>query len=498
MTRRSGGTAAGTTGPSFLDLGLAFGPGLGVRSAAFVLVAMLAAGCAVPVHEPLPIDAEAEADQLLGGSLEDPKLSLFLESQGLPAPLASDPVSARVLVLTALWRAPELALARSRGEVADAEVRVAILGPRSAFVPELEYHTEENPWTLGLSVERPFTAKGLAEARADAARADGLALRLEAAHSVWEIRNRVLSALFSFLFAEQDISFAEKEVDLRAEETDLVQHRTEAGLESGSEVVNARIRAQTSRLSMQAARSKREEALAELASALTLPVSDLRHRTFAHSQQTLDAGDVADFVALGRHALVDRSDVRAALAHYGAAEARLRVALVRSLPDISLSPGILWDQKDLIFRLSGALVPDPVRVQARIGHAEALRGEARSHFHQVQAAALAEIDIATARHGIALTELDAAVAEETAAGELLQRAEEGIRGGVSDTLDQVRLRLHLLAAERARMGAWHRLSVAVAELEAALERPLSGAELPSEQPWLPGETATKAVDEDVQ
>ena len=74
------------------------------------------------------------------------------------------------------------------------------------------------------------------------------------------------------------------------------------------------------------------------------------------------------------YALLNRLDIREALARYQAAEARLRLEVARQYPDITLSPGFLWDQGDLVWSVGAAILAPLFDInQGPIGEAEAAR-----------------------------------------------------------------------------------------------------------------------------
>lgn len=389
------------------------------------------------------------------------------------------------VVLAAVWRSPAAAAAGARWASAGALAELAGLGAPAALAAEAEHHSEGHPWTLGLSVERPFTRAALRDARLDAARAEQAARRLDAARAAWEARGGALAALFALLAADSAASLARREAELRAEEEALVEGRRAAGLASPAEADRARAAARAARLAGAAAGGRRGEALAALAARLGVAADDLRGRAFPVPGGAWLPAAAPDYAPLVRRALAGRSDVGAALARYGAAESELRARLAESLPGLTLGPGILWDQKDFVFRLVGAVVPAPRRAEARVRHAEALRGEAAAAFRETQARALAGAGLAAAAAEAARADLAAAAAERGRAEALVGAAEAGIRAGAGDSLGLVRRRLGALAAERAEAAARHRAMAALAALETALERALEGAPLPAGEPWLP-------------
>ncbi|MCY4098775.1 MAG: TolC family protein, partial [Rhodospirillales bacterium] len=191
----------------------------------------------------------------------------------------------------------------------------------------------------------------------------------------------------------------------------------------------------------------------------------------------------AQFDAMLRRALVRRSDVLVKIAAYGAAEARLRVTLAELTPDITMGPGILWDQKDLVLRLAGAIVPVPEITDARVAIALAHRDEARLAFEEMQAQVLAEAESAWSQLATAGRESASAEAEITAASEYAAQTATAIRQRTLPAAAKPDADLRLLAARRAAAAAELRRQMALINLEFAMERIFSDDSVPRGAPW---------------
>ncbi len=396
-------------------------------------------------------------------------------------PGGDGPIDAEGLVLAAIENAP--VRRRARADLAQAQAHVQLTETRRPFVymSEVEYHTDGAPWTLGLSVERPFTREALQTARTDAAVAERIAAQWTLERVGWEVRDRILKALVRIEHARIEAGFAEEEVRLRTELEAMLRQGVTGGVARLTDAQLAAARAQQARLALDAVRSRTVEAETGLATALGIPRRSIRERAIRPSVGELlpAAVDPDRFDAALRWALVRRSDVLVAIAGYGAAEARLRITLAGLTPDLSLAPGILWDQKDFVLRLAGAMVPVPAITDAKVAIALSDRDAARLTFEEVQAQVLADAETAWTKLATANRESVSAAAEVAVATAEVHQVETAIRQRTLPTTAGPAGRLRLLAAQRAGAGAELRRQIAQLDLELAVERVFSEPPLPT-------------------
>ncbi len=425
-------------------------------------------GCESPEVAPQPLDPVALATDRL--------------QTGLPP---NDPIDIDTLVLTAVKGSPVRRQAETRLANAIAAVQLTEVGQPFVYAPELEYHTEGAPWTLGLSVERPFTRQALRTARTDAAVADRVAAQWETERIGWTVRDQILQALARIEHARLEIGFAEEEASLREVVESTLRQGVAAGVARPLDARRAAARALQARLDLDAARSRLHEAETGLAAALGVSRTAVQAREIRpglrarlRTQVTVD-----EFESLLRRALVRRSDILVSIAAYGAAEARLRLTLAELTPDLVLGPGILWDQKDFVLRLAGAVVPVPAVTDARLAIALAQRDEARFAFEETQARVLADAEGAWTQLETARREAASAAAEIAAAEDDLQQIVAAIDQRTLPAAVRPEADLRLLAARRAAAKAEIRHMMALIQLEVAVERVLRDGASPQDAPW---------------
>jgi outer membrane protein TolC len=172
-------------------------------------------------------------------------------------------------------------------------------------------------------------------------------------------------------------------------------------------------------------------------------------------------------------AIVNRLDVRRALADYEVAEQDLRAAVSKQYPDLTLAPGYLLDQGDHKITLALDLpVPLFHGAKASIQSAIADRAVAAAKFDEVQAAALAAIDVGFARYQSSRGALQAAERAERAASDAEATLEKRFAAGAADRGELLAGRIASAGLKRAALEA-RRVSVdATTALENGIQSPL--------------------------
>jgi outer membrane protein TolC len=221
------------------------------------------------------------------------------------------------------------------------------------------------------------------------------------------------------------------------------------------------------------------EAKAALAAAIGIPVAGLREAQFSWpgmdnppSTESLSPEEVQ------RHAVLNRLDIRRALAQYAAAEASLQLEIAKQYPDINIGPGYTYEETHsfFIFGLS-TIVPLFNRNQGPIAEAEARRKEAAAAFLERQAQVIARSERALAVYTAALKELSEAESLSKLQENQMQITQQAIRSGtdIRVSLDSVEIQIWILA--RARLDALARAQKALGDLEDAVQHPLAPSDM---------------------
>lgn len=390
----------------------------------------------------------------------------------------------RELTLSALFFHPQLDIARAQWRTAQAGGITAAQRPNPGISGNAQNHSQTDggvsPWTYGLAIDIPVETAGKRQARIDRAANLTEAARIEIGQNAWQVRSRLLASFIDYNASLHQAHILEEEVKLRTEIVDMLEARFGAGMISSVELGNARLLLQKARQLLEAERGRAPELRAALASNAGLPLqrfnqlaiktSDFDQLLSRKHNQTINRDSMDD---LQQAALLNRLDIRAALARYAAAEARLRLEIARQYPDLVLSPGYSYDQGDRVWSLGlSTLLTLLHRNQGLIAEARSLREVEAAQFEALQAKVIGDLAQIKARYYAALDELDKA-------RQLLQaqqiRIEQTLRqfdAGYADRLELRTTQLENLLAMQNLLTVEYKVQRAAGALEDTLQRPL--------------------------
>ena len=142
------------------------------------------------------------------------------------------------------------------------------------------------------------------------------------------------------------------EEGLRGEQVRLLEQRLAVGEIARPDVVRARIELSKLHLEIFAAEGQVSESNAALAASMAIPAAALQGIDFPWTE--LDSPPSAESlspVVIQRDAVLNRLDVRRALAQYAAAEANLQLEISKQYPDIQIGPGYTYEEGHSFFTI---------------------------------------------------------------------------------------------------------------------------------------------------
>jgi len=446
------------------------------KTAIFILLVLLLAGCATQTYEPQPLEPARAAESFRARSLTDAGLGA-VEVWDLPQ-----------LTQAALRLHPDLNVARGQWRAAQAAAITAGQKPNPTISASAEHHSKASgisPWTLMLGIDMLIETHGKREARMEQAAAMTEAARLDIAQSVWQIRSRLRARLLEVYAVQQQTAQLQREVDIRTQIVSLLEARLAAGLVGGTDLSDARLQLQKARTTLEAESTRRPEALANLAAALGLPEPALANvplsfASFERNHIELPEQDVQ------RAALLNRLEIRKALASYDAAEAKLKLEIAKQYPDFSLAPGYSWDQGDNRWSLGLSLILALLnKNEGPIAEAKALRELESQQFNALQAGIIGEQAQALARWRAAQEEISRMQQLVAAQQARLAQTQRQFNAGYADRLELTSAQLELVNAETGVVAGQLKAQRALGQLEDAVQQPLDGS---AALPEIPQET----------
>jgi outer membrane protein TolC len=381
------------------------------------------------------------------------------------------------LTAAAFYYHPDLEAARASWAEARAGLVAAgeRLNPTVAAGPGFNSSTSAHtvtPWILNLDFDFTIETAGKRRYRVDQAQHLSDAARFAIAATAWQVRARVRQTLLDLYAASETAAALDRQRDLQAANVVLLQRQLAAGAVSSVDVTQARMTLDGVRMAIVDAERQRQDARAQLATAIGVPVSALEGVRLDFSSFTKALADVPAAGA-AREALLNRADVLSALAGYDASQSALQLEIAKQYPDLHLGPGYQMDQGSQKWTLLlPVTLPVFNRNRGAIEQADARRGVAAAQMTAVQARALGAVDRALAAYRTAGDKLLVANQLLDAARSLEARAQAQLTAGEISRLDLGLVQVERAARELARIEAIVQQQQAAGNLEDAMQRPV--------------------------
>ena len=457
---------------------------LSISSFSALVLGALLSGCAFQTYTAKPLDLHTIITEFREREPLDQGFQTFLLNQGYqPEQLPLTSWGLSEFTYSALYFHPDLDVARATWRASVAAEKTAGQRPNPGISVDTERHSETSggisPWMLGLSIDIPLETGGKRQARIDRATSLSQAARIEIAQTAWQVRSRVHGSWIDYQASVAQSRLLDQELALRGEIAEMIEARLRAGMVSSHESANARLLLLKTRQSLDTEKAMQVELRAKLASSAGLSTDKLdglkliendvlvdeRRRSFIMDQQRQEK--------LQETALLNRLDIRAALARYDAAEAKLRLEVARQYPDITLSPGYSYDQGDKIWSLGYATLLSLLnRNEGNIAEADAQRELEAARFKALQAAIIGELDSRRAAYLQTLITLNDSRKLLDAQRERVQLSEKQFEQGIADRLALTSARLETLLAQQGLIANEIRAQRAAHALEEAMQHPL--------------------------
>jgi outer membrane protein TolC len=433
---------------------------------------LLFVGCAR--FHPQPISPDQTAAAFDVRSLTNAELQAFLETNHVTGPWPRLSWDLDALTVVAFYYQP--ALAEARAQWASVQAAQVTAGqrpnPTVGFTPTYDTTTPP-PWIFGLTWDIPIETAGKRGKRI--AQADQLseAARWNFVSAAWQTRSRVRTAWLNLYAARETESLLARQESAQSNVVRLLEGQLAAGAVSSYEVTQARVTLGTTRLARQDASGQYGQARVQLAGALGLPLRALDdvELSFAGLDQfppDLTAPEVR------REAILNRADVRGALAEYAASQSALQLEIAKQYPDLHLGPGYELDQTDNKWSLGVTLeLPVLNHNQGPVAEAKAKRQEAAAHFLTVQTTAIAEIDSALAGYNAALQKSATATALLDDLRRQLDSVHAQAQAGETEPLTLANAEAEYAAGAQNQLDAVVKAQTALGQLEDAVQSPLT-------------------------
>jgi cobalt-zinc-cadmium efflux system outer membrane protein len=443
--------------------------------------ALLLGACAEQAYVAKPIVAEQSATLIDSRRLESEALQTFMQDQGYPS--QSLPVKSwglPELTLAAIYYSPKIKVATAQWEAQQAGEITAAQRLNPGLDLSATHHTRTDggisPWTLGFSLSIPIETRDKRALRIQRASQLSEAAKLDIGQTLWQVRSDLRRQYIDYQGVSQKLVLLEREVKLREDIDQMLEHRVEAGMASNIELNNVRLQLQKARQALQLEYNTLPNLRAAIAETIGIPVAAMDHATLG----ALPAANSITVPNFQRDVLLNRLDIRAALAHYAATETKLQLEIAKQHPDFTLNPGYTYDQGDQLWTLGlSTLLAFLNKNEGPIAEAMAQRTLEIAQFNALQLRVISQADQARIRYQTALDETTQTQKLAEAQKQRSMQTEHQFDAGYTDRLELALARLEEITAEQAALAATIKAQQALGDIEDAAQKPMDNTMMPS-------------------
>jgi cobalt-zinc-cadmium efflux system outer membrane protein len=439
----------------------------------------LVVSCGFQSYTPKPINSHIAKNLFEQKSPQSDDFYAYLISQGYQSkslPIAYWGITE--LTYSALFFHPELDLARSEWRAAQS----AEITASQRIDPNISVNSgkntindpEANPWTYSLGIDIGIITAGKREARIDRALGLSEAAKIKIAQTAWQVRTRLARSLIEYEYSLKLSQILQKEVDLRTSIVDMLQKRVDAGIASSTDLNQARIALQKAEQSLTTEKIRTPGLLAALSSDAGLPLKTFEGLALALNALESQPEEILPFDDLQEVAMLNRLDLRASIARYAAAEAKLRLEIGKQYPDLIISPSYSYEPDGKFWSLGlGSIMTLLNKNKGLIAEANALRDVEAAQFNVTQAKVISELNQSKVTYIESFNALKLAKKLLITQATRLQQIEQQFSAGIADRLLLTQTTLENTIASQNDLLVRYQFLKSKITLEDALQKPLT-------------------------
>ena len=447
-------------------------------------------GCAKEIYVAKPLDPQAVNAKISNKNPDSTEFNAYLIKQGYPAKeLPFQVWGLNELTSAALYFNPKLDIAKAQLALANAGIDTANQRQNPTLGGSLarsdRANGDINPWSYGLTVDIPIETANKRAIRVEQAQYLRNAAELDIAEIAWQLRSQIAKDLIAYHenIAQQD--YLAHELKAHADIVKMLEKRLALGLIDTATVSNAKLLQQKSQISANTLPMQLIEVRAALAADTGLSVDHLNKMTIkpmdidialAQQSQLLNqtnSDGQNQFIVLQENALLNRLDIRRSLARYAAAEAKIKLEIAKQTPDISLTPGYIFEFGDRIWSLGfSSLLNLMNKNQTLIAEATQLREVEGAQFEVLQSKVISDLNLAHAQLTTALENIQQTQSQLDNQANQQRQLQKQLNAGLTDRLAVTQQLLQNLFAEQQLLTLKFNGLKAMLAIEDLMQRPI--------------------------
>lgn len=442
-------------------------------------------GCTTAEQAVKPLDSQHTTSKLLAKNPTSKGFNHYLTKHGYAA--ENLPITAwglNELTLSALFHHTKLDVAKAQLGLAQLAVKTANIKKTPNINADIARSNQKNgdikPWSYGLSVDIPIQTTNKRAIKTEKAQKNAEAAQMDVAEIAWVLRHQITIDLTAYHQATTEASLLKEELTTHAEIANMLEKRVNAGVASKTELSHVSLLRLKTEQRLNTKQAEAEVIKATLAADVglslekfaLLPIKPLHLDQSLFKQAEMLEEPLAP-KTLQTQALLNRIDIRRSIARYAEAEAEIKLQVANQTPDITLSPGILFEFGDSIWslgfsRLLNALNKNTVLIE----EAKQLRAIQGAQFEDLQATVIAKLNQALVQYRTTKQLLQHAEQQQVKQLEQMQNMQKQFDAGLIGKVALKKFMLNNIVAKQQRLVAKFNLIRTANQIENIMQKPL--------------------------
>lgn len=345
-------------------------------------------------YQAKPLDASSNVRMIEAKQTQSAGFERYVKSLN---PHIAWPISTwdlSTLTYSALYHHPDLEVAKADYAVALAAIKTAGIrqqvGVNGLVAKSNQANGDIRPWSYGLQVDVPIELGNKRAVQVEVVQNQAEIAKINIAETAWRLRHTLSADLINLATARALQANVRDSLQLHDALLASYEKRLANGLASQPELYQFKIQRDQTAWELQQYQNQIkqiEQKIAHdagLAQTGRLNISEVDFSPWLNQQQTL-LSQIQSAQDIQHQALTNRMDVQRGIAMYAVAESKLKLEFAKQMPDISLSPGVLYEYGDKIWSLGfGSLLNLLNRPSTLTHEAEKLRDKEAAVFIQLQ------------------------------------------------------------------------------------------------------------------
>lgn len=389
------------------------------------------------------------------------------------------------LTLCAAFFHPKLAVAKNEYLLARIQTQKAGLNKSPSINGELGRSNQKNgdirPWAYGLTVSLPISTNNKRELRLENAKLSAARSKMRLASILWALRQQLSQDYLKLQKKIADATLIADHLSLQRNIVKMIQKRVDAGISDSANLLKAQLVAYETKHLLNQKRGEIAQLKAKLAADVGLTSAQLSTIQLENitiesllNRQLEKIDSAINEKSLQADALLNRIDVRESLADYAVAESEIKLRAAQKIPDITLSPGFIFEFGDSVWSLGlNSLIRTLSQHDVLIAEAEQLRDIEGAKFELLQSNIIAQLEQTLIFYKTARAAQNDGQQQLAQQKKQASKMQKQFDAGLIDSLTLAHVRSNLIVAQQKALESAFNLLLACNQIENVLQKPLT-------------------------